>query len=163
MNVNWLHVYFCLYDSILYIKNAWIVCVKVIKIVCVFKLLRLTISCVWNRDSPECRTPLKRSPTITLPYLSFQITYGGRVTDEWDQRCLRTILRCFFRPDTLNKDFTFSPSGIYFAPFHDTLPEYRDYIEQLPTIDVPEIFGMHENANLAFQVKLLPKSVLISF
>ena len=69
MNVNWLHVDFCLYDSILYIKNAWIVCVKFIKIVCVFKLLRLTISCVWNRDSPECRTP-KRSPTITLPFLS---------------------------------------------------------------------------------------------
>lgn len=29
---------------------------------------------------------------------------------------------------------------------------YRDYIENLPFNDEPEIFGMHENANIAYQV-----------
>jgi len=37
---------------------------------------------------------------------------------------------------------------------YDTLNEYRDYVDQLPLIDNPEIFGLHENANIAFQVRL---------
>lgn len=43
-------------------------------------------------------------------------------------------------------------TGIYFAPLADNLQDFKDYIENLPLIDDPEIFGMHENANLAFQV-----------
>ncbi len=43
-------------------------------------------------------------------------------------------------------------AGIYFAPNSDSLTEYKQYIEDLPLIDGPEVFGMHENANLAFQV-----------
>ncbi|XP_070298279.1 dynein axonemal heavy chain 6-like [Salvelinus sp. IW2-2015] len=80
-----------------------------------------------------------------------EITYGGRVTDAWDQRCLRTILKRFFSPVTLDPGYTFSTSGVYFAPEADRLSDYNSYIENLPLIDDPEIFGMHENANLAFQ------------
>lgn len=43
-------------------------------------------------------------------------------------------------------------SGIYYAPEYETLGEFQQYIETLPQIDEPEIFGMHDNANLAFQV-----------
>ncbi|XP_044910412.1 dynein axonemal heavy chain 6 isoform X7 [Felis catus] len=82
-----------------------------------------------------------------------EITYGGRVTDTWDQRCLRTVLKRFFSPETLEEDYKYSESGIYFAPLADTLQEFKDYIENLPLIDDPEIFGMHENANLVFQYK----------
>jgi hypothetical protein len=45
-------------------------------------------------------------------------------------------------------------TGIYYAPDLPTLQEYRDYIETLPIVDEPEIFGMHENANIAFQVRI---------
>ena len=41
---------------------------------------------------------------------------------------------------------------MYFAPTKDLLEDYRQYIENLPMSDEPEIFGMHENANIAFQV-----------
>lgn len=44
-------------------------------------------------------------------------------------------------------------SGIYFPPGYDSLPEYRDYIDSLPIADEPEVFGMHNNANIAFQVR----------
>lgn len=30
-----------------------------------------------------------------------EITYGGRITDNWDLRCLKTILNEFFSPKTL--------------------------------------------------------------
>uniref|UniRef100_A0A8C2GSU6 Dynein, axonemal, heavy chain 6 n=1 Tax=Cyprinus carpio TaxID=7962 RepID=A0A8C2GSU6_CYPCA len=90
-------------------------------------------------------------PWDALIYITGEITYGGRVTDAWDQRCLRTILKSFFSPATLEDSYTYSKSGIYFAPNSDSLTEYKQYIEDLPLIDDPEVFGMHENANLAFQ------------
>uniref|UniRef100_A0A670K7B3 Dynein axonemal heavy chain 6 n=1 Tax=Podarcis muralis TaxID=64176 RepID=A0A670K7B3_PODMU len=93
-------------------------------------------------------------PWDALIYITGEITYGGRVTDAWDQRCLRTVLRRFFAPETLEEDYKYSESGIYFAPVADSLQDFKDYIENLPLIDDPEIFGMHENANLAFQTSL---------
>ncbi|XP_028284655.1 dynein heavy chain 6, axonemal [Parambassis ranga] len=90
-------------------------------------------------------------PWDALIYTTGEITYGGRVTDAWDQRCLRTVLKGFFSPETLQPGYTYSPSGIYYAPETDELEQYKNYIESLPIIDDPEVFGMHENANLAFQ------------
>ncbi|XP_076873752.1 dynein axonemal heavy chain 6 isoform X2 [Brachyhypopomus gauderio] len=90
-------------------------------------------------------------PWDALIYITGEITYGGRVTDAWDQRCMRTILKNFFSPATLEEDYQYSTSGIYFAPELDSLKEYIGYIDSLPIIDDPEVFGMHENANLAFQ------------
>ncbi|KAJ8245285.1 hypothetical protein GJAV_G00269100 [Gymnothorax javanicus] len=90
-------------------------------------------------------------PWDALVYITGEITYGGRVTDAWDQRCLRTVLKGFFSPPTLEEGYAYSKSGIYFAPEADSLREYKEYIENLPLIDDPEVFGMHENANLAFQ------------
>ncbi|KAM4809142.1 dynein axonemal heavy chain 6 [Rhinophrynus dorsalis] len=92
-------------------------------------------------------------PWDALIYITGEITYGGRVTDAWDQRCLRTILKRFFSPETLEDNYRYSSSGIYFSPDADNLQYYKDYIEELPLTDDPEIFGMHENANLAFQRK----------
>ncbi|XP_040003149.1 dynein heavy chain 6, axonemal [Xiphias gladius] len=90
-------------------------------------------------------------PWDALLYITGEITYGGRVTDAWDQRCLRTVLKGFFSPKILEHGYTYSSSGIYHAPETDELEQYKKYIESLPIIDDPEIFGMHENANLAFQ------------
>jgi len=42
--------------------------------------------------------------------------------------------------------------GIYYAPMSDKLSDYQEFIDQLPLSDEPEIFGMHENANIAYQV-----------
>uniref|UniRef100_A0A8C9Y7F2 Dynein axonemal heavy chain 6 n=1 Tax=Sander lucioperca TaxID=283035 RepID=A0A8C9Y7F2_SANLU len=94
-------------------------------------------------------------PWDALIYITGEITYGGRVTDAWDQRCLRTVLKGFFSPKTLEPAYTFSSSGIYYAPEADELEQYKKYIESLPIIDDPEVFGMHENANLAFQTSLI--------
>ena len=57
-------------------------------------------------------------PWDSLIYITGEITYGGRVTDAWDQRCLRTILRRFFAPNTMEEGFKFSESGeLYTMPF----------------------------------------------
>jgi hypothetical protein len=53
--------------------------------------------------------------------------------------------------------------GVYYAPDADTIQAYRDYVESLPFNDEPEIFGMHENANIAFQVSFSSGSELFKF
>lgn len=83
------------------------------------------------------------------------ITYGGRVTDMWDQRCLTTILKLFFSPPTLEEGYAYSESGTYYCPRSEKLEDYRVYIESLPNVENPEVFGMHENANIAFEVPSL--------
>eukprot|EP00731_Ephydatia_muelleri_P001617 Em0001g1617a len=90
-------------------------------------------------------------PWDALTFITGEITYGGRVTDAWDQRCLRTMLRRFFSPPTLDTGYKYSPSGTYYPPEADALQVYKEYVDSLPFNDDPEIFGMHENANIAFQ------------
>lgn len=91
-------------------------------------------------------------PKELLIFLVGLITYGGRVTDMWDQRCLTTILKIFFSPQTLEDGYVYSESGRYYCPRSKKLETYRDYIESLPNNENPEVFGMHENANIAFEV-----------
>lgn len=56
------------------------------------------------------------SEDIVWPALLFvtgQIIYGGRVTDDWDRRCLMTILATFMNEMILEPDFKYSESGTY--------------------------------------------------
>ncbi len=89
-------------------------------------------------------------PWEALNFVTGHINYGGRVTDDWDRRCLLCILKIFYTPEILKEDYKFSDSGTYFAPSFETLEEYRQFIDKLPLNDAPEIFGMHENANITY-------------
>ena len=48
------------------------------------------------------------------------------------------------------KPHSFSRSGLYKPASVGPLQEHTDYFSSLPQIDEPEIFGMHENANITF-------------
>lgn len=88
-----------------------------------------------------------------LEYLNGEITYGGRITDDWDQRCLRSILKVFSSPQILLENYSYSESGRYKCPQSKFLKDFKDYVDQLPYYEPPEIFGLHENANLVFETK----------
>ena len=92
-------------------------------------------------------------PWDALTYVTGQINYGGRVTDDWDRRCLMTILSTFYTPGALQDAYAFSSSGVYGAQPAGSLPQLREYVASLPLNDPPEVFGMHQNANIAFQAK----------
>ncbi|EDQ91509.1 uncharacterized protein MONBRDRAFT_15298, partial [Monosiga brevicollis MX1] len=89
-------------------------------------------------------------PYKVLTYTAGQINYGGRVTDDWDRRCQMTILEDFYNPNVLKDDHAFSPSGVYQQAAPTDYEGYLAHIRQLPINDTPEIFGLHENANIAF-------------
>jgi dynein heavy chain len=40
-------------------------------------------------------------PWDAMSYITGQINYGGRVTDDWDRRCLMSILSIYITPDIL--------------------------------------------------------------
>merc|ERR1711865_599881 len=87
-------------------------------------------------------------PYAALAYLAGECNYGGRVTDDKDRRCIISILQDFYREDIQHADYKFSPSGKYYAPSDGNIDHYLEYIDQLPFEDGPEIFGLHDNANI---------------
>ena len=44
--------------------------------------------------------------------------------------------------------FRFSPSGTYYAPKKGSYDSYLEYIRKLPLNPHPEVFGLHENADI---------------
>jgi dynein heavy chain len=89
-------------------------------------------------------------PWTALRYVIGDITYGGRVTDDWDRRTLKTVLYKYLYEEALENNFKMSESGIYINPPTGSLNYYRDLIKNFPEYENPEVFGMHDNANITF-------------
>jgi len=85
-----------------------------------------------------------------LTYLTGECNYGGRVTDERDRRLINSLLSIFYCQSVVDDDnYKFSPSGDYFAPPFGSYESYIDYIRRLPMLPHPEVYGLHENADIA--------------
>lgn len=90
-------------------------------------------------------------PWDAMLFVTGHINYGGRVTDDWDRRCLITILKKFITTDILEDTYRFSDNNEYYVPPQSGVAQYIEYIDKLPFTDDPQVFGMHENANISFQ------------
>lgn len=90
-----------------------------------------------------------------LQNVTGQIVYGGRVTDDIDRRTLMMILSTFINEDVITEHYKYSMSGVYTSLNSSelTLEKMKEKVMQLPDIDYPEIFGMNENADIAFQLQ----------
>lgn len=94
-------------------------------------------------------------PYETLKYTAGECNYGGKVTDGTDRRTLMTIINLFYNPKILTEEYKFSPSGKYYAPpYSQERQGYIDYIGTLPLIASPEVYGLHENADISKDVKV---------
>ena len=92
-------------------------------------------------------------PWETLRVSVAAVTYGGRVTDMWDKRCIASVLSKYFDPQLMDDAYRFSPDGLYYAPEEGSIEEVREYIKGLPGYDNPQVFGLHSNAAITFQQK----------
>ncbi|XP_075157385.1 dynein heavy chain at 16F [Haematobia irritans] len=129
-----------------------------------FGALGWNITYEFNESDRECglktldffisREVVEKIPWEAIYYINGEITWGGRVTDSWDQRCLRTILKIFTFEKILDEDYKYCRGDPYYHdPRKSTIQEYKEYVQHFPTLEDPEIFGMNENANLVFQTK----------
>lgn len=70
------------------------------------------------------------------------------MTDDKDRRLINNLVHTFCGPEVLQPGNKFSPSGTYVTPECTTLKEYLEHIRGYPIVPAPEIFGLHENADI---------------
>eukprot|EP00116_Pleurobrachia_bachei_P000103 sb/3460365/ len=93
-------------------------------------------------------------PLKAVTYLTGECNYGGRVTDDWDRRCIMTILRLYYIEDVVHDNkYKFSPSGTYYAPPSGPYDSYLSFIKNLPSSQLPEVFGMHDNVDISRELQ----------
>ncbi|XP_044007935.1 dynein axonemal heavy chain 3 [Aphidius gifuensis] len=88
-------------------------------------------------------------PFDALLYLTGECNYGGRVTDDKDRRLLNSLLKNYYNEQVINNnDYIFSPSGDYKMPDDTDYDGCLKYIKTLPINQLPEVYGLHENADI---------------
>lgn len=90
-------------------------------------------------------------PYQALNYVVAQANYGGRVTDDKDGRLIVAMLKSYFVPGVMQDNFKLSKLDTYYCPPEGPLADTKAYIETLPLDEDPEVFGMHPNANIAYE------------
>lgn len=105
----------------------------------------------------QLRAFLSEYPSGTVPYdvllyTAGQINYGGRITDDWDRRCLMKVLCDFYQPNVLQAGYVFDASRGHYRQLaaEANHADYVDYIKTLPVNDDPALFGLHSNANITY-------------
>ncbi|KFM83095.1 Dynein heavy chain 12, axonemal, partial [Stegodyphus mimosarum] len=93
-------------------------------------------------------------PFEAITYMTGECNYGGRVTDDWDRRCLLTLLADFCNPKIIEEEeYMLSPCGQYSVPHVEQYEEVLDFISKFPTTQHPEVFGMHENVDITRELQ----------
>ncbi|GIQ83153.1 dynein heavy chain, partial [Kipferlia bialata] len=97
-------------------------------------------------------SPGEGVPYQALRYLTGEIAYGGRVTDDWDQRCVVSVLDKFYTEDILSEGYAFDTTGLYKPPAGTaSLPDVLQYVQSLPLAESPLVYGLHPNADITYQ------------
>ncbi|KAF4522383.1 hypothetical protein B566_EDAN012965 [Ephemera danica] len=96
----------------------------------------------------------KTIPFDALQYLISECFYGGRVTDANDRRLIQFLLKNFLSREVVKTEgYKFSASGVYHMP-EETLQEgCISCIQTMPLTARPELFGLHDNAEITKEMK----------
>ena len=87
-------------------------------------------------------------PFKAIVYTAGECNYGGRVTDDKDRRTLVCLLTRFYCGDFLQTEYDITPSGLFKCPPDGDRESFVEFIDKLPLVAPPEVFGLHDNATL---------------
>ena len=114
-------------------------------------------TCSWHLHARLLVDIQDAIPWEALQYVTGQINYGGRVTDDNDRVLLTHLLRQCYSLSVLMPGFSFAPDGGYAPPPPDAdLDSCISHIQGLPATDTAQVFSMHANADTAFQLQVRP-------
>ena len=96
----------------------------------------------------------------TIQYMISEVQYGGKITDDYDRRLFITYSEAWFSQNLFSPTFTYNSDSS--GPHHTTqstkfqytnpqcleIEEYLSYIASFPSSDDPDVFGLHQNADL---------------
>ncbi|XP_043285223.1 dynein axonemal heavy chain 10 [Venturia canescens] len=95
-----------------------------------------------------------RIPWNSLKYLVGEVMYGGRVIDSYDRRVSKIYMDEYFGDFLFDSfqpfHFYRDQSVDYVIPKKGNREAYIDYIEELPLVNSPEVFGLHPNAEIGY-------------
>ncbi len=93
---------------------------------------------------------------IQIVYMIVEVQYGGRITDNLDRELFNAYGTRWFSDEMFKPNFKFNNYASEFAYSIPESPEiniFRDFIDTIPSVDSPMIFGLHTNADLTYRLK----------
>ena len=84
-------------------------------------------------------------PWKAIKYLTGDIAYGGRVTDNWDQRCLQSILGKFYSPKALQESYGYTVDYVRDSSVSGILCNVSNTRQRRPSYKHPDLMGYHGN------------------
>ncbi|EAR99019.2 dynein heavy chain 7, axonemal protein (macronuclear) [Tetrahymena thermophila SB210] len=88
-------------------------------------------------------------PFNALSYLIAECYYGGKVTDDWDRRLIKSLLNSFINEEMIYGNYNFSEVKEYTIPEEEQIKNLDDtinFINQMPDLYQPELYGLNSNA-----------------
>ena len=110
-------------------------------------------ACVTYMQNHLNMMETKKRPVdwITVNYMVCDVQYGGKITDDFDRTCFRAYGTAWMSSAITDANFRFF--DVYKIPFGMEVDAFRKYIEKLPLIDNPNLFGLHANADIVFRTR----------
>lgn len=106
-------------------------------------------SCMFMQNHLEDLDPKRGISWSTVRYMISEVQYGGRVTDDYDKILLSTFAKQYFSSRMFSEDFRFFDGYPVFL--YKTIDDYLARIETMASSDVPEVYGLHMNADITYQ------------
>ncbi|XP_072937033.1 dynein axonemal heavy chain 8 [Epargyreus clarus] len=106
-------------------------------------------SCMFVQNHLDALEPGQFISWTTVRYMVSAVQYGGRVTDDYDNRLLGTFCRVWFTDQLFSDEFQFYKN--YGIMKFKNIPEYLEEIEKMKTVDPPQAYGLHTNADITYQ------------
>jgi len=118
-------------------------------------------------SGPPINTPNLPINMSVIRYMICEVQYGGRITDDLDRELFNAYGEDYLKEGIFGTEHTFveitndtGGGGVrerfkYKIPYNQNseIQKYHEYISTIPTIDNPEVFGLHANADLTFRLK----------